>query len=99
MLEARALEKTVPQMWNEALLSATCFLFQQRLFRIFYNLSYRVYNKLERTIPGFNVVMEKVRADSAARDAQRKAKREAEKRAEAEEAIYGRRVTSDHPAP
>nr|CAD1822053.1 unnamed protein product [Ananas comosus var. bracteatus] len=71
----------------------------KRLFRIFYNLSYRVYNKLERTIPGFNVVMEKVRTDSAARDAQRKAKREAEKRAEAEEAIYGRRVTSDDPAP
>lgn len=58
-----------------------------------------MYNKLERTIPGFNVVMEKVRADSAARDAQRKAKREAEKRAEAEEALYGRRVTADDPAP
>ncbi|KAJ0960066.1 hypothetical protein J5N97_000181 [Dioscorea zingiberensis] len=33
----------------------------KRMFRIFSNLSYRVYNKLERTIPGFNVVMQKVR--------------------------------------
>ncbi|XP_072975315.1 protein TIC 56, chloroplastic [Typha angustifolia] len=67
----------------------------KRMFRIFYNLSYRVYNKLDRTIPGFNSVMQKVRADSSARDARRKEKREAEKRAEAEAAIYGRRASTD----
>lgn len=68
----------------------------KRMYRIFHNLSYRVYNKLERTIPGFSKVMDKVRADMAERDARRKERREARKRAEAEAAIYGRRVS---PAP
>lgn len=62
----------------------------QRLFRIFYNLSVQVYNKLESRIPGFSTVMEKVYADSAARDARRKERRAAEKRAEAEKALSGR---------
>ncbi|TYH77627.1 hypothetical protein ES332_D04G167000v1 [Gossypium tomentosum] len=62
----------------------------KRIFRIFYNLSSQVFNKLDRTVPGFNAIMEKVQADSAARDARRKEKREAQKKAEAE-AIYGRR--------
>ncbi|KAB2087599.1 hypothetical protein ES319_A04G115000v1 [Gossypium barbadense] len=61
-----------------------------RIFRIFYNLSSQVFNKLDRTVPGFNAIMEKVQADSAARDARRKEKREAQKKAEAE-AMYGRR--------
>ena len=69
----------------------------QRMFRIFSNLSYRVYNKLERTIPGFNVVMQKVKADTDARDARRKERRAAQKRAEREAAIYGRRMSSDNP--
>ncbi|CAA7392860.1 unnamed protein product [Spirodela intermedia] len=69
----------------------------KRLFRTFYNLSYRVYNKLERSIPGFDVVMERVRSDSEDRYTQRKDKRDAQKRTEAEEAIYGRRVSSTPP--
>lgn len=71
----------------------------KRMFRIFHNLSYRVYNKLDRTIPGFSKVMEKVRADTAAKNARRKEKRDAQNKAEAEAAIYGRRVTPDSPNP
>ena len=63
-------------------------LCSQRLFRIFYNLSSQVYNKLDRTIPGFNAIMEKVQADAAGRDARRKEKREAQKKAE-EATVYG----------
>ncbi|KAE8696502.1 Protein TIC 56 [Hibiscus syriacus] len=62
----------------------------KRLFRIFYDLSTQVYDKLHRTVPGFDAIMEKIEADSDARDARRKAKREAQKKAEFE-AIYGRR--------
>ncbi|KAI3414469.1 GYF_2 domain-containing protein [Psidium guajava] len=62
----------------------------KRMFRIFFNLSTRVYNKLERTIPGFTKIMEKVHADADARDARRKERREAQKRAEQEGAMYGR---------
>ncbi|XP_052173943.1 protein TIC 56, chloroplastic [Diospyros lotus] len=60
-----------------------------RMFRIFYDLSVKVYNHLARTIPGFSTVMEKVHADAALRDARRKAKREARKKAE-DERIFGR---------
>ncbi|XP_021289010.1 protein TIC 56, chloroplastic [Herrania umbratica] len=60
----------------------------KRIFRIFCNLSSQVYNKLERTIPGFNTIMEKVQADAVVRDARRKGKREAQKKAE-EAARYG----------
>lgn len=67
----------------------------QSLFRIFYNLSYRVYNKLERTIPGFNVVMQKVQADAEARVARRKQKRAAQERAALEMNAYGRRISED----
>ncbi|RRT32621.1 hypothetical protein B296_00050868 [Ensete ventricosum] len=74
------------QQWNRDV---------KRLFTIFYNLSYRVYNKLARTIPGYTQVMEKVRADTDARDQRRREKREAQKRAETEAAVYGRRVSSD----
>lgn len=62
----------------------------QRMFRIFFNLSTRVYNKMERTIPGFSKIMDKVQADAAARDARRKERREALKRAEFERMIFGR---------
>lgn len=54
----------------------------QRLFNLFSYLSTRVYSKLEKTIPGFNAIMEKVDADVTARQARRKARREARKRAE-----------------
>lgn len=53
-------------------------MFVQRLFRIFCNLNTRVYNKLERTVPGFNTVMEKVRAEV---EAKRARKEEEEKKA------------------
>ncbi|XP_039145397.1 protein TIC 56, chloroplastic isoform X2 [Dioscorea cayenensis subsp. rotundata] len=76
------------QRWNKDV---------KRMFRIFSNLSYRVYNKLERTIPGFDVVMQKVKADTDTRDARRKERRAAQKRAEKEAAIYGRRMSSDNP--
>lgn len=56
----------------------------QRVFDIFHNLSVKVYNKLERAIPGFSTVMEKVQAESIEREARRRGKREAEKRAEKE---------------
>ncbi|KAL3753538.1 hypothetical protein ACJRO7_000874 [Eucalyptus globulus] len=69
------------QLWNKDV---------KRMFRIFFNLSSRVYNKLERTVPGFTQIMEKVHADTAVRDARRKEKREAQKRAEQEEAMFGR---------
>lgn len=62
--------------------------FLQRLFKIFYNLNSQVYKKLERTIPGFEKIMEKVQADTEARNARRKEKREAQKKAE-EMALYG----------
>lgn len=68
--------------------------FMQRLFQIFYSLSVQVYNKLERTIPGFSTVMEKVQADSIARQNRRKAKRTAQMRAEEGAALFGR-VESD----
>lgn len=61
----------------------------QRLFEIFHDLSVRVYNKLNRTVPGFGTVMEKVQIDSAARETRRMQKRAAEKRAEEEIALFG----------
>ncbi|KAJ7969223.1 protein TIC 56, chloroplastic-like [Quillaja saponaria] len=60
----------------------------KRIFRIFFNLSTRVYNKMDRTIPGFSTVMQKVQDAAAARDARRKERREAQKRAE-EGILYG----------
>ncbi|RWR81319.1 protein TIC 56, chloroplastic [Cinnamomum micranthum f. kanehirae] len=65
------------------------------LLRIFRNLSYRVYSKLVRTIPGFDVVMQKVQADAEARVARRKQKRAAKERAELEMNAFGKRITKD----
>ena len=48
-----------------------------------------MYNKLERTIPGFSTVMERVQAESIEREEKRREKREAEKRAEKEKS-FGR---------
>uniref|UniRef100_A0A2P2KDC5 GYF domain-containing protein n=1 Tax=Rhizophora mucronata TaxID=61149 RepID=A0A2P2KDC5_RHIMU len=71
------------QHWNKDVLS---------LFETFHNLSTQVYAKLERTIPGIDVIMEKVQADARARNARRKQKREAKKKAEQEKALYNRIV-------
>lgn len=60
----------------------------QRLFEIFHNLSVQTYTKLEKTIPGFSTIMEKVQEDAAERNVARKAKRDAEKKA-AEKALSG----------
>ncbi|XP_047982187.1 protein TIC 56, chloroplastic [Salvia hispanica] len=51
-----------------------------RLFEIFHNLSVQTYQKLEKTIPGFDQIMEKVQADAAQKAERRKAKRAAEKK-------------------
>lgn len=65
-------------------------LLMQRLFEIFHNLSVQVYSKLERTIPGFSTIMEKVQVDAAAKAAKRKEKRTAQQRVEEEMALFGR---------
>ena len=54
----------------------------QRLFRIYYNLSVRVAEKLEKTLPGFNTIMEKVQKDYESRIARRMKWREEEMREE-----------------
>lgn len=66
-----------------------------RLFQIFHDLSVRVYNKLNRTVPGFGTVMEKVQIDSAARETRRMQKRAAKKMAEEEIALFGRTRNDD----
>lgn len=65
-------------------------LFVQKLFDIFHNLSIQTYGKLERSIPGFSTVMEKVQRDFEAKEARRLGKREALKRAEQDKALFGR---------
>lgn len=60
----------------------------QRLFEIFHNLSVQTYNKLEKTIPGFDKIMEKVQADAAVKAERIKAKRAAQLKAKEE----GRRL-------
>lgn len=66
----------------------------QSLFNIFHNLSVEVYQKLERTIPGFDTIMERVQAESIERLNKRKAIRAAEKKAEKDLHLSGR-VESD----
>lgn len=71
-------------------LNFMCTILFQRMLRIFVDLSSQVYQKLERTIPGFDNVMMKVHADAAARKARRIQKREAIKKAEKERILFGR---------
>ncbi|KAK4483802.1 hypothetical protein RD792_011008 [Penstemon davidsonii] len=59
------------QEWNKDVLS---------VFEIFHNLSVQTYNRLEKAIPGFSTIMEKVQADAAAKIEERKAKRAAQKK-------------------
>lgn len=66
----------------------------QSLFNLYHDLSVQVYNKLDRSIPGFRTVLERVQAEAIDREAKRKEKREAEKRAEKEMKMFGR-VESD----
>ncbi|KAL3622746.1 Protein TIC 56, chloroplastic [Castilleja foliolosa] len=61
------------QEWNKDVMA---------LFDIFHNLSVQTYQKLEKTIPGFDKIMEKVQADAAEKVAKRNAKRAALKKAE-----------------
>ncbi|KAL2901909.1 Protein TIC 56 chloroplastic [Bienertia sinuspersici] len=58
------------------------------LFEIFHDLSTQVYEKLARTIPGFDKVTEKVQADHLVREEERRKRRKAEKEAE-QEALFG----------
>ncbi|WOL05570.1 hypothetical protein Cni_G14299 [Canna indica] len=64
------------------------------LIRIFSNLSFRVYRKLERTVPGFDKVMEKVQADATAREERLREQRAARRRASYEANSSGRRRSS-----
>ncbi|KAG6481433.1 protein TIC 56, chloroplastic-like [Zingiber officinale] len=66
----------------------------KRLYRIFRSLSYRIYSKLDRTIPGFRKIMEKVNVDAAARDQQRKEEMAALENAKSEANLSERRVSS-----
>uniref|UniRef100_A0A803MK47 Uncharacterized protein n=1 Tax=Chenopodium quinoa TaxID=63459 RepID=A0A803MK47_CHEQI len=56
----------------------------KRIFKVFEDLSFQVYKKLNRTIPGFEEVMKKVEEDATAREENRKQRRKAEKEAETE---------------
>ncbi|KAB2612043.1 hypothetical protein D8674_041205 [Pyrus ussuriensis x Pyrus communis] len=76
----RELSKIIPGLRPWEVLSVEQAMdqvtYEGELYNIFTNLRTRVYQKLERTIPGFNKIMEKVHADAAARDARRKARKE-----------------------
>lgn len=65
------------------------------MFRIYYNLSVRVGQKLEKTLPGFNTIMEKVQKDYDARIARRMKRREEEKREQDLRHDYGRTDEDD----
>ncbi|KAI4353433.1 hypothetical protein L6164_002384 [Bauhinia variegata] len=54
----------------------------KRLYRLFLNLTARVYSKMERKIPGFNLIMEKVKKDDEARKNRISKEREEKKKAE-----------------
>ena len=71
-----------------------CFVFLQRLLKIYTTLSTKVYEKLSQSIPGFTTVMEKVNADATAREKKRKEKRMLEKKAEQERELI-RRIAGD----
>ncbi|XP_074302070.1 protein TIC 56, chloroplastic-like [Silene latifolia] len=60
-----------------------------RLFKIFFHLSTKVYNRLERLIPGFDKVLEQVQEDAVAQNEARLLRRKAEREAE-ETGKYGR---------
>lgn len=53
-----------------------------RLYKIFEDLSIQVYKKLDRTIPGFEKIMENIEADAIAREEKKQQKKKAEKQAE-----------------
>ncbi|KAG9456993.1 hypothetical protein H6P81_001501 [Aristolochia fimbriata] len=63
----------------------------KRMFRTFYNLSYRVCNKLERTMPGFLSVVQRVQSEAAERHARRNKRREEELRADIDAGLYDKR--------
>lgn len=61
------------------------------LFRIFFNLTTRVYRKLEQTIPGFDRVMEEVDVQTSAVEKKRTERRIEARNAEVEESFGTRR--------
>lgn len=66
----------------------SCFDYLQRLYRVFETLNTWVYNKMERTIPGFDKIVKKVKDDLVARLSRQAEKKLTEKRAEMA-AFYG----------
>lgn len=65
------------------------------MFRIYYNLSVRVGQKLQNTIPGFDTIMEKVQKDYDNRIARRMKRREEEIREQDLNHIAGRTEEDD----
>lgn len=61
----------------------------QLLFNVYRTAGVRVYRKLARGIPGFDKIMEKVRADCIERETKRREIKEARKRAEKEMQMFG----------
>ncbi|ERN15304.1 hypothetical protein AMTRI_Chr05g60140 [Amborella trichopoda] len=52
----------------------------KRMFRLFHNLTNRVYQKLDRVIPGFKVIMDRVQQDVNEKDKRREEKQSQKKR-------------------
>lgn len=65
----------------------------QALFNVVRTAGVRVYRKMARTIPGFDKVMEKVRAEVIERQTKRREIREARKQAEKEMQMFGRVIS------
>ncbi|KAK9668520.1 hypothetical protein RND81_13G066300 [Saponaria officinalis] len=61
-----------------------------RTFKIFFNLSTRVYSRLERMIPGFDKVMKEVDEEESAKNERRQQQKREEKEAEEEAALIRR---------
>lgn len=57
------------------------------MFKLYRRLSIRVLNRLKRAIPGFDLLMNKVRADMPENELLSKERREARKKAMAEAAM------------
>lgn len=61
----------------------------QARFNVYRTASVRLYRKMARAIPGFDKVMEKVRADCIERETKRREIKEARKQAEKDMQMFG----------
>lgn len=66
-----------------------------RMFKLFQTLSYRVYRKLKRKIPGFDTVMAEVQKNIDKREERRRAEMYMKHKAEVEEFLRGRLDSDD----